>query len=112
MFCTATLATPARFVEVTFTIEHRYMTVCGFTRDARTAGVATRNIRMVLSDRSIKQAIEAGTIVIEPYSPRDVQPASVDVHLANKILVFRNSTLPYIDPVSYTHLTLPTPPYV
>ena len=97
MFCTATLATPARFVEVTFTIEHRYMTVCGFTRDARTAGVATRNFRMVLSDRSIKQAIEAGTIVIEPYSPRDVQPASVDVHLANKILVFRNSTLPYID---------------
>ena len=73
------------------------MTVCGFTRDARTAGVATRNIRMVLSDRSIKQAIEAGTIVIEPYSPRDVQPASVDFHLANKILVFRNSTLPYID---------------
>ena len=73
------------------------MTVCGFTRDACTAGVATRNIRMVLSDRSIKQAIEAGTIVIEPYSPRDVQPASVDFHLANKILVFRNSTLPYID---------------
>ncbi len=52
---------------------------------------------MVLSDRSIKAAIEDGTIKIEPYSPRDVQPASVDFHLANKILVFRNSTLPYID---------------
>ena len=46
---------------------------------------------------TIKEAIEAGTIGIEPYSPRDVQPASVDFHLANKILVFRNSTLPYID---------------
>ena len=52
---------------------------------------------MVLSDRSIREAIELGTIKIEPYSPRDVQPASVDFHLANRILVFRNSTLPYID---------------
>ena len=52
---------------------------------------------MVLSDRSIKEAIEAGTIGIEPYSLRDVQPASVDFHLADKILVFRNSTLPFID---------------
>ncbi|MGB1749867.1 MAG: dCTP deaminase [Dehalococcoidia bacterium] len=52
---------------------------------------------MVLSDRSIREAIEAGTIKIEPYSDRDVQPASVDFHLANTILVFRNSTLPYID---------------
>lgn len=52
---------------------------------------------MVLSDRSIREAIEAGKISIEPYSDRDVQPASVDFHLANKILVFRNSTLPYID---------------
>ena len=52
---------------------------------------------MVLSDRSIKEAIAGGTIQIEPYSLRDVQPASVDFHLANKILVFRNSTLPYID---------------
>ena len=48
---------------------------------------------MVLSDRSIKEAIEAGTIRIEPYSPRDVQPASVDFHLANKILVFRRKQL-------------------
>ncbi len=53
--------------------------------------------RMVLSDRSIREAISNGSIEIEPYSDRDVQPASVDFHLANKILVFRNSTLPYID---------------
>ena len=52
---------------------------------------------MVLSDRSIREAVEAGHIGIEPYSDRDVQPASVDFHLANTILVFRNSTLPYID---------------
>ena len=52
---------------------------------------------MVLSDRSIREAISNGSIVIEPYSDKDVQPASVDFHLANKILVFRNSTLPYID---------------
>ena len=52
---------------------------------------------MVLSDRSIREAISSGSILIEPYSDKDVQPASVDFHLANKILVFRNSTLPYID---------------
>ncbi len=52
---------------------------------------------MVLSDRTIKEQIEAGRIIIEPFDPRDVQPASVDLHLDSKILVFRNSTAPYID---------------
>ncbi|MEX0760934.1 MAG: dCTP deaminase [Dehalococcoidia bacterium] len=52
---------------------------------------------MVLSDRTIKEQIEAGRIIIDPFDPRDVQPASVDLHLDSKILVFRNSTAPYID---------------
>lgn len=52
---------------------------------------------MVLSDRSIKKEIDAGGISISPFRMEDVQPASVDLHLDDKVLVFRNSTAPYID---------------
>ncbi|MBI4496994.1 MAG: dCTP deaminase [Chloroflexi bacterium] len=52
---------------------------------------------MVLSDRSIREEIAKGTLVIEPLDPDCIQPASVDVHLDRKFLVFRNSRRPYID---------------
>ena len=37
---------------------------------------------MVLSDRSISEALETGDIVITPYEPANLQPASVDLRLA------------------------------
>ena len=52
---------------------------------------------MVLSDRSIREAVAEGRIVIEPLDDDDIQPASVDVHLADELLVFRNARRPYID---------------
>lgn len=52
---------------------------------------------MVLSDRTIKEELAAGRIIVEPHDPRDIQPASIDLHLDRKLLVFRNSRLPYID---------------
>ena len=52
---------------------------------------------MVLSDRTIKEELAAGHIVIDPLDPSSIQPASVDVRLDRKILVFRNSRRPYID---------------
>lgn len=52
---------------------------------------------MVLSDKSIRDEIASGRIGIDPFSADDVQPASVDLHLDNKVLVFRNSTAPYVD---------------
>ena len=52
---------------------------------------------MVLSDRTIKQEIAAGRIVIDPLGVNAIQPASVDVHLDRGFLVFRNSRLPFID---------------
>ncbi|GAB4281714.1 MAG: dCTP deaminase [Coriobacteriia bacterium] len=55
---------------------------------------------MVLSDRSIKEAIAAGRIRIDPLDPEDIQPASVDVHLADRFQVFHNSRYPYIDPAA------------
>lgn len=52
---------------------------------------------MVLSDRTIKEELAKGRIIIEPLGEGCVQPASVDLHLDRKILVFRNSRRPYID---------------
>ncbi len=52
---------------------------------------------MVLSDRTIRRAIDAGTIVIDPLGPNAIQPASVDLRLGNLFRVFRNAQLPFID---------------
>lgn len=52
---------------------------------------------MVLSDRTIKEEIAAGRIVIDPLGDGCIQPASVDIHLDSRVLVFRNSRRPYID---------------
>jgi dCTP deaminase len=51
----------------------------------------------VLADRDIRAAIERGEIVVRPFDPADVQPASVDLHLDRKFRVFRNNRYPYID---------------
>ena len=52
---------------------------------------------VVLSDRTIKEEMAKGRIVVEPLGEGCVQPASVDVHLDRRLLVFRNSRRPYID---------------
>lgn len=52
---------------------------------------------MVLSDRTIKKELSKGRIVIIPLRADCIQPASVDVHLDKRLLVFRNSRRPLID---------------
>ena len=52
---------------------------------------------MVLSDRTIKEEIAKGRIVIDPLDPDDIQPASVDVHIDRVFRVFKVSSRPYID---------------
>lgn len=52
---------------------------------------------MVLSDRTIREELDCGRIVIEPLDPSCIQPASVDLHLDRRLLVFRNTRQPYID---------------
>lgn len=52
---------------------------------------------MILSDASIREAIESGRLGVSPYDPRLIQPASLDVRLDRKFLVFRNTKRPYID---------------
>lgn len=53
---------------------------------------------MVLSDRTIREEIAKGRIIIEPLDSSCIQPASVDIHLDKKLLVFRTWRHPfYID---------------
>jgi dCTP deaminase len=52
---------------------------------------------MVLSDRTIREEIAKGRIVVEPLGEGCIQPASVDVHLDRELLVFRNSRRAFID---------------
>jgi dCTP deaminase len=53
---------------------------------------------MILSDRSIRDALEAGTIVIDPLLEGGIQPSSVDLRIDRYFRVFRNDTTPFIDP--------------
>ena len=52
---------------------------------------------VVLSDRTIRQEIESGRIVIDPFEPSNVQPSSVDVRVDRQFRVFHNARYPYID---------------
>jgi dCTP deaminase len=52
---------------------------------------------MVLSDRSIREALAAGRIVIDPLNEADIQPSSVDLRIDNAFRVFRNHTRGIID---------------
>ncbi len=52
---------------------------------------------MILSDRTIREAIDAGRIVIDPFDPTCVQPSSIDLHVDSQFRVFANSRYPYID---------------
>jgi len=55
---------------------------------------------MILSDRSIKESIASGRIVVTPYDESLVQPASIDIRLDGRFLVFRNYKYSCIDPKS------------
>jgi dCTP deaminase len=51
----------------------------------------------VLSDGTIRRLVEEGRIVIEPWDPAMVQPASVDLRLGNSFRVFHNHRIGAID---------------
>jgi dCTP deaminase len=61
----------------------------------RTATVSSGLV--ILSDRSIREELAAGRIVIEPLDESCIQPSSVDLHIDRYFRVFRNHTMGYID---------------
>lgn len=52
---------------------------------------------MILSDRSIREALADKRIEIDPLDERDIQPSSVDLHLDRYFRVFLNHTMRVID---------------
>jgi dCTP deaminase len=52
---------------------------------------------MILSDRTIREELAAGRIVIEPLAEGYIQPSSVDLTLDRYFRVFRNHTMRVID---------------
>lgn len=55
---------------------------------------------MIFSDRSIREAIEIGSIQIDPYEPSFVQPSSIDLRVGSAFRVFVNHRYSEIDPRS------------
>jgi dCTP deaminase len=53
---------------------------------------------MILSDKTIREELDGGGIVIEPLADDAIQPSSVDLHVDRFFRVFRNDTTPFIDP--------------
>ncbi len=53
---------------------------------------------MIFSDQDIQKAIQQGKITVEPFLDRNLQPASVDLHLDKHFLVFDDTQHYVIDP--------------
>ena len=53
---------------------------------------------MVLSDRTIRELIEAGRLRVEPYDALAIQPSSIDLRLDRRFRVFRSTRHSHIDP--------------
>jgi deoxycytidine triphosphate deaminase len=52
---------------------------------------------VILSDRSLREAIAAGRLVVDPLDDDAIQPSSIDVRLDNRFRVFYTARHPYID---------------
>ena len=52
---------------------------------------------LVLSDRSIKEALDSGRIIVNPLGENAIQPASLDIRLDREFRVFRNHRDSFID---------------
>ena len=52
---------------------------------------------VILSDRTLREQLAAGRIVIDPLDELLIQPSSIDVRISNLFRVFRNHTRAVID---------------
>jgi len=53
---------------------------------------------VIFSDVTIREAIDSGRIVIDPFDSEFVQPSSIDLRVDRYFRVFENHRYPYIDP--------------
>ncbi|NUT53094.1 MAG: dCTP deaminase [Saccharothrix sp.] len=53
---------------------------------------------MLLSDRHLREEVESGRLVLEPFDDVMVQPSSIDVRLDRFFRVFNNTRYTHIDP--------------
>lgn len=53
---------------------------------------------MFLSDVDIERAVESGEIILKPFLPSRLQPASYDILLGNKFIVNDETSTHFIDP--------------
>ncbi len=53
--------------------------------------------RVILSDRSLREQLDAGRIVVDPLDDALIQPSSIDVRISHLFRVFRNHTRGVID---------------
>ncbi|NLF04688.1 MAG: dCTP deaminase [Actinomycetales bacterium] len=53
---------------------------------------------MLLSDRDIRAQLDSGRVVLDPYEPGMIQPASIDVRLDRFFRLFDNHKYSVIDP--------------
>ena len=61
---------------------------------------------MIFSDRTIKEAVSAGRIIIDPFDVAMVQPSSIDLRCSHDFRVFENHRYSVIDPkADQPHLT-------
>jgi dCTP deaminase len=56
-----------------------------------------RLARMVLSDKTIREELDQGRIVIDPLGEDCIQPSSVDLHVDRYFRLFRNHSMRVID---------------
>ena len=59
--------------------------------------LATGAFEVILSDRSLREAIDAGRLVVEPLDDDAIQPSSIDVRLDRRFRTFYTARHPYID---------------
>ena len=52
---------------------------------------------MILSDTDIKKEIKKKRLIISPFKPSSIQPASYDVVLGNEFRIFKNTQKAYLD---------------
>ncbi len=59
--------------------------------------IARVRSQMILSDKTIREELDAGRIVIDPLGEGCIQPSSVDLHVDRYFRVFLNHTQRVID---------------